>query len=325
MERSHYQSGFADEIREYLDSKKANGFNESSYSYILSLFDQFCCDHGIRDVRFTQDDAIAWTKRREVEGTTTHYARVNKTKNFLIHLQLKGYDLYVPRDIHFKPSDFQPHIYTDDEVVRYFEAVDTYESVRSKADAVQFPVLFRLLYCCGTRINETLGIKKKDVDLESGIVKLRETKNGEERYVVLGSDLLHLMRRFADKSFYLLLPDDYIFPSSFSQRRTGDALHEVHRKLLRKAGIPFLGDKKGPRIHDWRHTAAVCSFKQLIDQGMDMYVALPILSTYLGHKTIYATERYLRLTMSLYPYIADKCSQKFLEIFGEEVTSDETD
>ena len=84
---------------------------------------------------------------------------------------------------------------------------------------------------------------------------------------------------------------------------SGDVLYEVHRLFLQQAGIPYLGGGKGPRIHDWRHTMAVHSFKQMIDAGMDMYVALPILSTYLGHKTIFATERYVRLTMGIYPYI----------------------
>ena len=48
-----------------------------------------------------------------------------------------------------------------------------------------------------------------------------------------------------------------------------------------------------------------------------MYVALPILSTYLGHKTIYATERYVRLTMSLYPYIEERFKDKMNKVFGE--------
>lgn len=75
--------------------------------------------------------------------------------------------------------------------------------------------------------------------------------------------------------------------------------------------------EKDPRIHDWRHSFAINSFKQMIDKGMDMYVALPILSTYLGHKTIMATERYLRLTVSMYPYIEKKFSKTLDEIFGE--------
>lgn len=84
------------------------------------------------------------------------------------------------------------------------------------------------------------------------------------------------------------------------------------------AGIPYLGERNGPRIHDWRHTFVVKSFKQMIDSGMDMYTSLPILSTYLGHKSIYSTEKYLRLTMSLYKYIEDKCRKQMEDIFGLE-------
>jgi len=56
----------------------------------------------------------------------------------------------------------------------------------------------------------------------------------------------------------------------------------------------------------------------MIDSGMDMYTALPILSAYLGHKSIYATEKYLRLTMSIYPYIEKKCRYQMEAIFGDE-------
>lgn len=73
--------------------------------------------------------------------------------------------------------------------------------------------------------------------------------------------------------------------------------------------------------YGWRSGA----FKQMVDQGMDMYVALPVLSTYLGHKTIYATERYVRLTMEFYPYIGEKCSAKFHSVFGKAAVLHETD
>ena len=64
---------------------------------------------------------------------------------------------------------------------------------------------------------------------------------------------------------------------------------------------------------------------RLLTQYIYMYVALPVLSTYLGHKTIYATERYIRLTLDLYPYIAEKYSQKFNSIFGKVAHLHETD
>jgi hypothetical protein len=71
---------------------------------------------------------------------------------------------------------------------------------------------------------------------------------------------------------------------------------------------------------------AVYSFKQLTDTGLDMYVALPILSSYLGHKTIFATEKYVRLTLQLFPYIEEKFNMMVDRIFGSitaEVLPDE--
>ena len=61
---------------------------------------------------------------------------------------------------------------------------------------------------------------------------------------------------------------------------------------------------------------AVYSFKQMMESGLDMYVALPILSTYLGHKTIFATEKYVRLTLQLFPYIEEKFHLMVDRIFG---------
>lgn len=324
MSRPEFVSGFADAINTYLDYKVASGFAESSYVFILRRFDCFCAERGIQDVTFTKADADAWTERKEGEASTTHYIRVNAVKCFLEYLILKGYGVFHMKDVLFKATDFQPHIYTNEEVERYFYAVDTYTS-KNRMDAVQLPVLFRLLYCCGTRINETLGIKKKDVDLESGIIRLKEAKNNNERYLPLSKELKEIITQFANKCFYLFKDDDYIFQSSTGKRMDPKRLHNIHRLLLKRADIPYIGGGHGPRIHDWRHTFAVKSFKQMIDQGLDMYVALPVLSTYLGHKSIYATERYIRLTMELYPYIAEKYGEKFQSVFGKEVTPYETD
>ena len=159
---------------------------------------------------------------------------------------------------------------------------------------------------------------KKDVDLKEGIIALYETKNNCARYIVVSDELKSLLNRYAERCFYELSDDDYIFSCSNGHRLSGDFLYELHRKFLDRAGIPYIGNGNGPRVHDFRHTFAVRSFKQLVDSGKDLYVALPILSTYLGHKTIYATERYLRLTVSIYPYIAKKWETSINEIFGKE-------
>lgn len=320
MTSNGFFSGLADEMESYLAYKIASGFKRTSFIKPLQKFDRFCVERSITSVRFTRDDAEAWMVKRPDEATTTHYSRVNFAKNFLIYLGRKGFDVYIPQDIRFIPTDFQPHIYNDDERDRYFHAVDTYNPDKgNKKNLIQLPVLFRLLYCCGTRINETLGIRKKDVDLDQGIIALYETKNECARYIVLSEELSDLMQRYADKCFYSIEDTGYIFTDKNGKRLAGDAIYELHRKFLDAAGIPYQGEGRGPRLHDWRHTFAVRAFKQLVDSGTDLYVALPVLSTYLGHKTIFATEKYLRLTVSIYPYIEEKWEACINDVFGKAV------
>jgi len=316
MSNRNFNSVFANELNKYLDLQISYGFKEVSYLRNLRLFDRFCTLRVCAISKFTREVADQWMQLRQGEATTTRYSRVNAVKNFLIYMRNNGFDVYVTRDAAKGSTDFKPHIYSYDEIERYFNAVDSFDSPKNRKLKIQFPVLFRILYCCGTRINETLGIRKQDVDVEEGIIKLFETKNNCERYVVLGDDLKKLMQQFADKAFYLLADDEYIFTNINGTRYGGDGLYDYHREILKRAGIPYIGGGKGPRIHDWRHSFSVYAFKKMIDSGLDMYVALPILSTFLGHKSIYATEVYVRLAMSMFPYIEEKIKEKAEAVFG---------
>lgn len=316
MARYEFSSVFAKEIQNYINDKNNAGFVGKNFRSNLIGFDKFCVEQGITEPVFTTYHAAKWLEQKDSESHTTHYSRINASKHFLTYLSIKGYDVYVVRDIKYKGTDFQPHIYTDEETDKYFLAVDNYYSSMNKKDAIQYPVLFRILYCCGTRINETIGIRKQDVDLDKGIILLNETKNDKQRYVVMGDDLLALVNEYANKCFYLMSNDDYIFTNANGGRLDEKTIYENHREFLFQAGIPYVGNGEGPRIHDWRHHMAVYSFKQLTDSGLDMYVALPILSTYLGHKTIFATEKYVRLTLQLFPYIEDKFRYMVDRVFG---------
>lgn len=325
MARYEFASVFANEIQNYVNDKHNAGYKGDRFRSSLIGFDKFCVEQNIKEPIFSISHASKWIEQRNSESHITHYSRINASKHFLTYLSIKGYDVYVVRDIKYKGSDFQPHIYTDSETDKYFLAVDTYCSSKNRKVAIQYPVLFRILYCCGTRINETLGIRKQDVDLDKGILLLNETKKSKQRYVVIGDDLLDLLKEYADKCFYLLNDEDYIFTNANGSRLDEKTIYNCHREFLFQAGIPYLGGSEGPRLHDWRHHMAVYSFKQLTDSGLDMYVALPILSTYLGHKTIFATEKYVRLTMQIFPYVEEKFRCMVDNIFGSNAKGGDSD
>lgn len=319
MKMPDFKSVYSEQMKSFLNYRMSCGIQNvpSEYQHYRKL-DRFFIAEGIEEITFTKEQASRWRTRLENESDIARYKRINNTKKFFEYMFVHGYNVFQFRDIKAPTRDFVPHIYTDDEVKRYFLAVDTYQSSLNRKNCVQLPVLFRVLYSCGTRITETLMIRKKDVDLTEGIIKLSETKNAKERYVVMSDSLRDLIKQYADKTFYQLSDSDYIFRNMHGNYITSDWINELHIKILREAGIPYLGGGKGPRIHDWRHTFAVNAFKRMIDNAIDMYVALPILSTYLGHKTIMATERYLRLTASMYPHLDEKFGKTLDEIFGED-------
>jgi integrase len=101
----------------------------------------------------------------------------------------------------------------------------------------------------------------------------------------------------------VLSPDSFFFISPMGKPLAACTVLRWFKKVLKKCRIPYLGDGKGPRIHDLRHTAATHSLIKMVEAGMDIYCALPILSVFLGHKTINGTEQYVRLTQEMYPEI----------------------
>ncbi|MDA3938904.1 MAG: tyrosine-type recombinase/integrase [Spirochaetia bacterium] len=80
-----------------------------------------------------------------------------------------------------------------------------------------------------------------------------------------------------------------------------DTAYENFRNILWQSEISHGGKGIGPRMHDLRHTFAVHSLNNMVKQGIDIYCALPILSTYLGHASTASTEHYVRLTVEFFP------------------------
>lgn len=53
----------------------------------------------------------------------------------------------------------------------------------------------------------------------------------------------------------------------------------------------------------------------MADSGMDIYCSLPILSTYLGHQSIEATNNYVRLTVEMYPHLVQNVDAIFTNVY----------
>ena len=214
MNRPSFISAFAGEIDVFLDYRQATGICIDQDILYLKKLDAFLEGNKIPLIGFDAEVSASWRSRRDGESDHGHYMRINFTKRFFEFLFVKGYKVTLLRDVRPPKNNFVPHIYTDDEIDRYFQAVDAYDFPGNPKNKIQLPVLFRLLYSCGLRVTETLMIRIKDVDLEEGIIRLRVTKGSKERYAVLSESMHVLLKEYADKTFYLLGEDDFIFPTA---------------------------------------------------------------------------------------------------------------
>ena len=88
-------------------------------------------------------------------------------------------------------------------------------------------------------------------------------------------------------------------------KRNGTALTEsaVSAAFVRLRTIAGIrrdgGARNQPRMHDLRHSAAVHRVTAWYRCGADLNDLLPKLATYLGHKDLSGTQRYLTMTEDL--------------------------
>jgi len=64
-----------------------------------------------------------------------------------------------------------------------------------------------------------------------------------------------------------------------------------------------------------RHTFACHALANMAESGVDLYTSLPVLSTYLGHQSLSATNGYVRLTAAMYPGLLKDIDMICLNVF----------
>ena len=154
----------------------------------------------------------------------------------------------------------------------------------------------------GLRFGEIASLTWKDVDLDRGVLTIRDAKAGS-RYAFLTEQAVEMFRRRPRGN-----PSEYVFKAKKRRRdkKISDGTGEkpaAYREKLDRISITFarvvdeLKLNEGiddPRLqicfHSCRHSYA----SWLIDQGADLYTVQKLL----GHKTNVMTQRYAHLAES---------------------------
>lgn len=319
MSNEVYNSVFQKEICGLIELKRALGFSYRSEAGSLRRMDVFLCENDISEKRITKELCELWCRKRTYETVTNQASRISIMRVFCRYLNDIGIPAYVPpKGTAHKRVRYDAHIYTDDEIQRFFNAVDKSQSVPGscpyRGDVM--PVFFRILYTSGMRVSELRLARISDVNLEDGYIFVHEAKNHKERLIPVHPILLQQCKELKVKIHTSSSDDEYFFMMLPGKPMTLGNVYKNFRRYLEQADIPHTG--KGPRIHDFRHTYCVNLLRKWTDEGKDLIAYLPYMRTMLGHESFEETAYYLKLTAERFPYIKERMEESFPDLIKEE-------
>lgn len=309
-----FEGPFKQEMEDFIALKRAVGFKYDTEPGTLKRFDTYLIMHFPCLTALTREAVSTWCAKTMHETIANQCSRSSIIRQFAKYLDNIGKEAWIiPSHYHPKVPKYVPHIYTTDELRRFFAETDKchfcYEHPHRH---LIMPVFFRLLFSCGLRCSEARLLKVKDVDLEKGVLSIMDSKNHNDRLVPMADSITLRMRTYAVEVHPFPEPDRYFFPAFGEKPMTVGNIYKNFRRFLWHAGISHTG--AGPRVHDFRHTFCVYRLKTWAHQERELMALFPLLRTYLGHQTFNETAYYLSLTADVFPYLRLKIEQYYHDI-----------
>jgi integrase len=306
-------------IDDFVIYKRTLGYKYDSEYRVINTFKRYVLEASNKNITTLNKQLIdGWCELRISESRKSQSNRISILRQLAIFITNKGYLIHMPRSIYnYANKAFVPYIFTFAEMDQIFKTLDNLPNYAWSNSSTLYPVLFRMLYGCGLRIGEALELRIEDINLKTGVVIIRNSKNDKSRLVMMSESLKKICINYKNQNLSNSTTGDFFFPNKIGKKRGGAQISSYFKEILWKSGITYSGRNKGPRVHDIRHTFCCHTLKRMLDNGIDMYCSLPILSTYLGHSGIKATEKYLRLTQSIFPEINLKINGYTSSIYPE--------
>jgi site-specific recombinase XerD len=297
--------------------KEASGCNFLRGKWILFEIDRFFQENNIIEPVITREFVQKWCKTRVNDSPATIYSKYSIISQLARYMSRQGRECFIPRlpGLCSSKWNFTPYIFTHKQIDLLFCRSNMLRMYDRHMSNTMFsvPAVLRLLYSTGLRVSEALSIKNADIKFDKRHILIRKTKNGSERIVPINDGLCEVLQQYANYRDkipvrHVSSPNSFFFIKSDGMYCNAQSVYKWFRLLLAECSIPYVGNHHGPRVHDLRHTFAVHALVQMAHNGMDLYSSLPIISACLGHKSLTATEKYVRLTSEMYPELVDQCS-----------------
>ncbi len=297
-----FRSGFAGDIRLFIDAKRALGRKYWREERVLRRFDGFLFEHGVLEAS-ELSPALLERFVGLAPGARYHNQLLGVVRRLLNWLVVQG-------KLRTSPLRAARRRVTASRVPFIFDAplarrlLDAAGQLRDGSRAPRrgpvYRALFALCYALGLRVGEACRLRHRDIDLRRNILTIRDGKFGKSRLVPFGPRMAGLLREQSRQSEQQpALPDRPFF--TFDGRRPVHAGNVSTTFLALTRGLHLRIPEGGspPRLHDLRHSFAVGTLLRWYREGVNASSRLHYLSTFMGHADPASTAVYLTITDDL--------------------------
>ena len=278
-------------LKDYLNIRRSLGFDlqkdECALRGFVKFFDARSEDH------LTTSVALQWARQPEGTDPAWWTDRLGMLRHFATYWRTEDPRTEVPPlsllvPYYKRPT---PYIYSEQEIVRILAAT---RQAPSK-DRLTYWTLFGLLAITGLRIGEALALDDADVDLDAGTLNIRDGKRGRARMLPLHPTTCQKLRTYRQwrRRRFGQATTSAFFRVLDGRRPSYRMPWNIFKQVLVTVGLRTPSQKKGPRLHDLRHTFAVRTLIRLYQEDQVTGPGIQALSMYLGHADIRSTYWYL--------------------------------
>jgi integrase len=303
-------SDLARHVDDYLRLRRSLGFKLEWPGHLLHQLLVYLDAAGATTL--TANLVIEWARLPQ-NVQPLHWAhRLGAARRFALYLKTIEPATEVPpppRDVfgarQVRPA---PYLWSQSDILRLLEAC---RDLRPALRARTYEALFGLLAVSGMRRGEALALGRDDVDLENGVLTIREAKFGRSRLVPLHSSAVEALKCYAARRdrMYPAPRSKTFFVSSIGTALSPDPVNKTFVQLTIAIGLRTATTR--PRIHDLRHSFAVRTLIEWHRSAIDTESRMAVLSTYLGHVNPVGTYWYLSAAPELMELAAARLNERF--------------
>ncbi len=176
-----------------------------------------------------------------------------------------------------------PNALTEGEAMRLVDAPDDASATQSPAVAARDQAMFEVLYGCGIRIGELIGLDLHDADLQRGEMRVFG-KGRKERVVPLGAPACTAIRQWL--ALRPSLAGDAALPALFVGARGERISAPVVRRALKLRAI-----QQGIASHVYPHRLRHSFASHVLQSSQDLRAVQELM----GHASIASTQVYTHL------------------------------